>query len=196
MHVRATRSMASPLGALDRLRAWLLREQAALITRSPRTLPTNTSLTPAVTPRTSPLATGQLPNPGESPLVPFANERSNVRVIMVLAIGINGKDLPRLLDTVAKTSHEDDVVPIVVTDYSDFVALRERGLIFEYLPDEAQQKAHAAELEWDLYRLRRLALLIRKWRPGNTIAFGASSSSLLRRWQASPYWETFRSGGH
>jgi hypothetical protein len=115
---------------------------------------------------------------------------------MVLAVGIDGEDLPRLLDMVATTSHEDDVVPIVVTDHADFVAFRDHGLIFEYLPDETQQKAHATDLEWKLYILRRLALLRRKWRPGNTIAFGAAGASLLRRWQASPIWEIEPSVGH
>jgi hypothetical protein len=87
-----------------------------------------------------------------------------------------------------KTSRDDGVVPIVVTDCADFAAFRERGLIFEYLPDEEQQKAHAPELAWPLYELRRLALLRRKWRPANAIAFGARGASLLRQWQASPFW--------
>jgi len=108
---------------------------------------------------------------------------------MVLALGTNGQDLPRLLDMVAGKSREDGVVPIFVTDCPDFFAFRERGLIFEYLPDEAQQKAHAPDLEWSLYRMRRLQFLRRKWRPINTIAFGATGTRLLREWQASPLWE-------
>jgi hypothetical protein len=115
---------------------------------------------------------------------------------MVLAIGIGGDELPRLLDMVAATSNESGVVPIVVTDHADLAAFRDRGLIVEYIPDEAQQKAQAADLEWQVYILHRLALLRRKWQPGNTIAFGANSGNLLRRWQASPIWEARPSTEH
>lgn len=185
MNDRTTPLIRGPLG---RLQAWLRGSRAAPASGSPRTLPpTPSSLASALlTPR---VADRQRLDLREPPLVPFSRERSNVRVVMVLAIGIVGEELPRLLDMVAKTSREDDVVPIIVTDHADFVAFRESGLIFEYLPDESQQKAHAADLEWDLYQLRRLALLKRKWRPGNTIAFGATGTSLLRHWQASPFWE-------
>jgi GR25 family glycosyltransferase involved in LPS biosynthesis len=136
----------------------------------------------------APPADGESLNLRDPPLVPFVEERPNARVVLVLAIEVVREQLPGLLDMIDKTSRDDDVVPIVVTDYADFLAFRERGLIFEYLPDVEQQKAHAPELAWNLYELRRLALLRRKWRPANAIAFGARGTTLLRQWQASPFW--------
>ena len=38
-----------------------------------------------------------------------------------------------------------------------------------------------------LYRLRRLALLRRKWQPVRIVAFGAAASTLVREWVASPF---------
>jgi GR25 family glycosyltransferase involved in LPS biosynthesis len=136
----------------------------------------------------APPADSESLNLRDPPLVPFVGERPNARIVLILAIEVVREQLPGLLDMIDKTSRDDDVVPIVVTDCADFLAFRERGLIFEYLPDVEQQRAHAPDLAWDLYELRRLALLRRKWRPANAIAFGARGTSLLRQWQASPFW--------
>ncbi len=181
---RSTRFTFDHLG---RLRSWLHERRAALAFRLSET-PTRVS-TPVVPPPTPPRNHGRGSGRSDIPLVPFADQRPHARVVMVLVMGINGDDLPRLLDMVATKSREDDVVPIIVTDYVNFVVFRERGLIFEYLPDDEQRKAHAADLDWKLYELRRLTLLRRKWRPINTVAFGASGTRVLREWQASPLWE-------
>jgi hypothetical protein len=43
------------------------------------------------------------------------------------------------------------------------------------------------ELDWDLYRLRRLALLRRKWQPKRIVAFGPAARALVDAWQKSPF---------
>jgi hypothetical protein len=183
------RSTSFTFDRFGRVRAWLRERRAALAFQLSGARPTTTSLPPALSPPTPSFSRDRWSGQRELPLVPFPEQQSNVGVVLVLAIGINGDDLPRLLDMVATKSREDDVVPIIVTDYMDFVAFRDKGIIFEYLPDDAQRQAHAADLDWKLYELRRLALLRRKWRPINTIAFGASGTRVLREWQASPLWE-------
>ncbi len=180
---RVAPSMLTPF---RRLQALLRDKQAAPVARESNDPQRGTS--PTATLRPPPDVQG--PSLREPPLVPFDGERPGTRVVLVLAIDVVREQLPGLLDMIDKTSRDDGVIPIVVTDCEEFVMFRERGLIFEYLPDEEQQRVHAPELAWRLYELRRLALLRRKWQPANTIAFGARSTALLRQWRASPLWHT------
>jgi GR25 family glycosyltransferase involved in LPS biosynthesis len=174
---RAARFIAGPI---RRAQAWLQDLRARPESRS---LPAATAPGPPVSPG---LASSDRV---EAPLVPFFKDRPNVRVVMVLAVDVDVEQLPRLLELVAETTQKGDFVPVVVTDYADFIAFRNRGLIFEYIPAEARQQAFAADLEWSLYVLRRLAFLRHKWRPMNTIAFGGRAAKLLHEWQASPLWD-------
>ena len=48
-----------------------------------------------------------------------------------------------------------------------------------------------ADLPWDVYRLRRLAILRRKYQPLRIIAFGAEAHALLAAWRASPFEADF-----
>jgi hypothetical protein len=179
-----TRNTFRPLA---RLHAWLRERQNLIVRASRAQAATASSMRSISAPR--PSSDNQRPGRKDPPLVPFADQQSNVRVVIVLAVGIKADDLPRLLDMMVEKSKEEDIVPIILTDYDDFVSFREHGLIFEYLPPDKQRQTHAPDLDWKLYELRRLTLLRRKWRPINTIAFGASSAQLLREWQASPLWE-------
>lgn len=176
-------------GRITRLKTWLRNRRAALFRGSSAKRPTTRASAAVAALPMPPPSNDHSPGHGETHLVPFTDQRPDGRVVMVLAMEVNGEDLPRLLEMVAKTSREDDVVPIVVTDYVDFVSFRDHGTIFEYLPGDEQRNAYAADLDWRLYELRRLTLLRRKWRPINTIAFGPSGARLLREWQASPLWE-------
>lgn len=178
------------LGPLRRLHALLRVRRAESGSASPGEPTTASSESAAAPP-----ADRQAPADEEWPLVPFERERPEARVVLVLAIDVAAEELPRLLDMIDKTSREDDVVSIVVTDCADFIEFRDRKLLFEYLPNQDQQKAHAPELDWTLYELRRLALLGRKWQPANTIAFGARGASLLKQWQTSPLWQAGPSNG-
>jgi hypothetical protein len=79
------------------------------------------------------------------------------------------------------------LVPVVMTDSDAFDLFRGRKVVVEYLPPAEQRVQFAADLDWDLYRLRRLALLRRKWQPARIVAFGAAASALVREWAASPF---------
>ena len=174
---------------ISRLKTWLRHRRVALLGESSAKRPITRAPAAVAAPPMPPPNDDQGRTHRETHLVPFADRRPDGRVVMVLAMGVNGEDLPRLLEMVAKTSREDDIVPIIVTDYVDFVSFRANGTIFEYLPGGEQRNTYAADLDWKLYELRRLTLLRRKWRPINTIAFGPNGTRLLREWQASPLWE-------
>jgi hypothetical protein len=175
------------LGPVRHLHARLRARRTGSTSRLPRESRTTAS-SPSKAAPPAPVG-GQGFTHREPRLVPFAGERPNARVVLVLAIDVAREELPRLLDMIDETSRQDDIVPVVVTDCAEFIAFRDRGLIFEYLPNEERQKTYAPELDWTLYELRRLALLRRKWRPVNAVAFGRRGASLLRQWQASPLWD-------
>lgn len=74
--------------------------------------------------------------------------------------------------TVERHCAERDLAPLLLTDNDAFQLFRGRRVLFEFLPARADQERFAAELDWRLFTLRRLALIRRKWRPVRVIAFG------------------------
>jgi hypothetical protein len=52
-------------------------------------------------------------------------------------------------------------------------------------PASQQQQQFASDLDWDLYTLRRLARLRRKWNPARIVAFGPIAQAQIRLWRAS-----------
>ncbi|HEX6011355.1 MAG TPA: hypothetical protein VFY87_06015 [Geminicoccaceae bacterium] len=79
------------------------------------------------------------------------------------------------------------VIPVFVTDHSDFAPFRAHRACFEYLPDRRGPSAGAAPRDWELYRARRFALLCDKWKPLRVVAFGAEATRQLARWSRSPH---------
>jgi hypothetical protein len=121
------------------------------------------------------------------PLVPFAQKGKARRVMAVVALGLEPDQRGSVLDVVARYGTEGDVVPLVLTDDDDFAPLRSRSMLFEYFPPPADRERLAPALEWELYLLRRLALIRRKWRPVRVIAFGRTAAGLVRLWSESPF---------
>lgn len=100
--------------------------------------------------------------------------------IMVVVVGLPEDMIEPVLDQIAG---DRNVTPIFVTDDDGFAVFRTRRLAFEYLPAPVPRP----DLDWQLYRLRRLALLRQKWQPARIVAFGGEASALLRAWRESPF---------
>ncbi|MGH6919149.1 MAG: hypothetical protein ACREJ0_15760, partial [Geminicoccaceae bacterium] len=71
-----------------------------------------------------------------------------------------------------------------------FDLFRARGRIFEYLPPPEARERFAPDLHWDLYLLRRLALIRRKWQPVRVVAFGRTAAEVVQLWRDSPFEAT------
>jgi hypothetical protein len=60
-------------------------------------------------------------------------------------------------------------------------------VLFEFLPARTDQERFAADLDWRLFTLRRLALIRRKWQPVRVIAFGRPAVEVVQLWLDSPF---------
>ena len=100
--------------------------------------------------------------------------------VFVLVVGVPSDDLAPLVDRLVA---ERGPRPVFLTDDDRFEIFRRHRAVFEYLPPIEP----APDLDVHLYRLRRLALLRRKWQPVRIVGFGAPAARLIEMWRASPF---------
>lgn len=100
--------------------------------------------------------------------------------VFVVVIGVPSDDLATVVDRLVS---EGGPRPVFLTDDDRFEIFRRHRAIFEYLPPVEP----AADLDVELYRLRRLALLRRKWQPVRIVGFGAEAARIIQMWRASPF---------
>lgn len=120
------------------------------------------------------------PAGGAQPLRPQGLEHKDATCVLVVVVGLAAEELAAIVERLASRR---DVLPVFLTDSDAFEVFRSRRLAFEYWPPAVPR----ADLDWDLYRLRRLALLRRKWRPVRIIAFGGAAAGLIDLWRNSPF---------
>jgi GR25 family glycosyltransferase involved in LPS biosynthesis len=112
------------------------------------------------------------------------------RTIAVLVYGMDTLELAGALDVVDRHCKARDLTPIFLTDHDGFDLFRAHGRVFEYLPPPQAREKFAPDLNWDLYVLRRLALIRRKWQPARVIAFGRTAAEVVQLWLESPFEQT------
>lgn len=137
----------------------------------------------------SPAAAKELPS-AERPLVPWVKDGPPRPVLGVVVLGLSEAEIERVLGIVERYCRQRDLVPLLLTDNDVFRLFQGRRVLFEYLPARAEQERFAAELDWRLFTLRRLALIRRKWQPVQVIAFGRTAAEVVRRWLDSPFEAT------
>lgn len=120
-------------------------------------------------------------------LVPLTKTRPAAKVVMVVVFDLGPAELGTIVEVVDEQSAAAGVVPIFLTDSDDFQPFRSRRVPFEYLPPPSHGARFAPDLDWELYRQRRLALLRRKWQPGRIVAFGPTASAAVAAWRESPF---------
>ncbi len=111
-------------------------------------------------------------------------------VIAVLLFGLARDEIEQLLPIIERDCSEKRMVPLCLIDLDAFELLRDRDLIFEYLPPASDQDRFDPDLNWNLYTQRRLALIRRKWDPVRLVAFGATAMKTLTLWSSSPFEDT------
>jgi GR25 family glycosyltransferase involved in LPS biosynthesis len=125
---------------------------------------------------------------GEPPLQAFAQEMPEAQAMLIVLVGLGREECAKALDTLESVGRKLGIVPVVITDSAAaFAPLRARRMAFEYLPPAERQECLIPGLDWQLYRLRRLALLRRKWQPTRIVAFGPAARALVDAWQSSPF---------
>jgi hypothetical protein len=121
------------------------------------------------------------------PLLPWVKDGSPKAVLGVVVFGLSEAEIESVLGIVERHCTERDLAPLLLTDNDAFQLFRGRRVLFEFLPARAEQERFAADLDWRLFTLRRLALIRRKWQPVRVIAFGRSAAEVVQLWLDSPF---------
>lgn len=114
---------------------------------------------------------------------------SGARAVLVVLFGLPPSDQEAVIARVlaSAASGEPPVVPVFLTDDSDFTVLRRHRALFEYLPFPPADRPGAGPRDWPLYLARRFALLCAKWQPVQVVAFGPAAARQLALWRTSPH---------
>ena len=126
----------------------------------------------------------------ETRLVPWVKGRPPKDVLAVVVFGLSEAEIERVLEVVERYCAEHDAAPLLLTDNDSFRLFRGRRVVFEFLPPRSEQQRLAPELDWQLFTLRRLALIRRKWRPVRVVPFGRRAAEVVQLWRDSPFEET------
>jgi hypothetical protein len=128
--------------------------------------------------------------PVERPLLPWVRDGAPKPVMGVAVFGLSEAEIESVLGIVERHCAERDLAPLLLTDNDAFQLFRGRRVLFEFLPARADQERFAADLDWRLFTLRRLALIRRKWQPVRVIAFGRLAAEVVQLWLDSPFEAT------
>ena len=123
----------------------------------------------------------------ERPLLPWLESRPPTGVLAVVVFGLSEAEIESVLGIVERRCAERDLAPLLLTDNDTFELFRGRRVLFEFLPARAEQERFAADLDWQLFTLRRLALIRRKWQPVQVVAFGRAAVEAVQSWLDSPF---------
>jgi hypothetical protein len=119
-----------------------------------------------------------IPKPEQANSLALFELNPRHRTVLVTHVAATRESIAALIeDTKLLRSAVHRVV--YLTDYADFSALREAGCIFEYLPCREQQLKYAPDAPWSSYLADRYALIVAKWTPAATVAFGVSLEVLI-----------------
>jgi hypothetical protein len=126
----------------------------------------------------------------ERALVPWIKNGPRKAVLGVLVFGLSESEIENVLRIVERYGSERDLAPLLLTDNDAFQLFRGRRVLFEFLPPRSEQERLAPDLDWQLFTLRRLALIRRKWQPVRVVAFGRRAGEIMRLWLGSPFEAT------
>jgi hypothetical protein len=126
----------------------------------------------------------------ETRLVPWVKHRPPKDVFAIVVFGLCETEIQCVLDVVERHCAERDAAPLLLTDNDSFQLFRNRRVVFEFLPPRSEQQRLAPELDWQLFTLRRLALIRRKWRPVRVVPFGRRAAEVVQLWRDSPFEQT------
>lgn len=125
-----------------------------------------------------------------APLVAHQKSGAVLPSLAVMLIGLDKEQISHLLPVIERDCSKQKMMPVCITDNDAFEQLRERSMIFEYLPPVDDRHRFDPALQWNLYLQRRLALIRKKWQPARIVAFGNDATGLLNLWHDSPFEDT------
>ncbi len=115
------------------------------------------------------------------PLAPLRPSKDKA-VIATALLGHSADDFGTKLDEIQGLTTLHDCVALVVFDNASLVpAMRQRHVLFEYLPP-ADSRRRCPALPWHLYDAMRIDSLDRKWRPNVVVPLTYESIEFCDRW--------------
>lgn len=114
-----------------------------------------------------------------------ADKMVNHRAVAILALALPQNDLIALAESVRVSTEREPYLPVFLTDAIDLAPLRERSLLFEYLP--AEPPVGHLPTEYEAVVLARLAIWRRKWCFSRIITAGPAARRRLESWRTSPH---------
>ena len=99
--------------------------------------------------------------------------RNTAVVTMLIDLtGLDWSGVAPLLPLIRAMAAEKDMVPVLVVDLADIVAVRRTGLAYDALPNAPANARLAPDQDWPGYVARCRQLLAQKWRPGAIVHLG------------------------
>jgi hypothetical protein len=111
---------------------------------------------------------------------------STARSVMALVCGLSPDDQRAIAARLLCGRLPSGVVPVFVTDATDFEQFRAHRAFFEHLPLRPHRLSSVVR-DHELYAARRFALLCDKWKPIRVVAFGPTAAHHLGLWRRSPH---------
>lgn len=111
---------------------------------------------------------GALIDPPAPPGAGGRGWRRDAPVVAHVVLGLGESALAEHLD--ATVCADPAVRPLVITDCDAFALLRERGLLFEYVPPESDWQRHIGDDGYDAFLARRLDRILDAYRPARVEA--------------------------
>lgn len=110
------------------------------------------------------------------------------RAVLVALFGLEAQAREIVVQrlTASMGGADPAIVPVFVTESTDFAPMRRAGAAFEHLPLHGGDRPGAPRRDWQLYLTRRFAGLCLKWQPVRVVAFGPAAAGQLAAWRASP----------
>jgi hypothetical protein len=105
-------------------------------------------------------------------LIPSPRGGSDGLTVLVLALGQQRADLRAVADALlGLAARSGGLRPVLVTDCDAFGVLRERGLLFEYLPPRGDWDRHIGG-DYERFLAERTAELVEVYRPRRMLVVG------------------------
>ena len=99
--------------------------------------------------------------------------RNTAVVIMLIDLtGLDWAGIEPLLPLITSMAAEKDMVPVLVIDRADVVAVRRSGMVYDALPNAAANAHMAPDQDWPEYVARCRQLMAQKWQPGAIVHLG------------------------
>ena len=104
-----------------------------------------------------------------------AARRGERRAVMIVVFGLSPDERQAVVTRLGERPAAAGIVPIYVTDSTDFEPFRYAHAYFEHLPLRRGGRADAGPAITALYAARRFQLLCDKWKPIRVVGFGPTA---------------------